>query len=38
MAHPGVVSVLQVIGSDRFKKEVQALGGYDTRDTGKARM
>jgi putative molybdopterin biosynthesis protein len=38
MDHPGVGSVLKVIESDRFKKEVQALGGYDTRDTGKARM
>ncbi len=34
MDHPGVKAVLHLIKQDSFKKKVEALGGYDTRDTG----
>ncbi len=32
---PGIQIMLETIRSDSFKKRVQELGGYDTRDTGK---
>lgn len=32
---PGVKVILEIIEKDAFRKRVQALGGYDTRDTGK---
>lgn len=32
---PKMQLVIEVIRSDRFKRRVQELGGYDTRDTGK---
>ncbi len=35
--HPGVKAILQLIKEDAFKKRVEALGGYDTRDTGVAQ-
>ncbi|MBE3519630.1 MAG: molybdopterin biosynthesis protein [Firmicutes bacterium] len=35
MEHPGVKAILEIIRSDRFKEQVQSLGGYDTRDTGR---
>lgn len=35
LEHPGVRAVLEIMRSDRFKREVESLGGYDTRDTGR---
>jgi putative molybdopterin biosynthesis protein len=32
--HPGVNAILKLIKEDDFKERVEALGGYDTRDTG----
>jgi len=32
---PNIGVMLEVIGSDGFRERVQALGGYDTRDTCK---
>jgi putative molybdopterin biosynthesis protein len=32
---PGVSVALEVVETDGFRERVQALGGYDTRDTGK---
>ena len=32
--HPGVAAVLEVIRSPEFKRRVESLGGYDTRETG----
>ncbi|MFC1719254.1 molybdopterin biosynthesis protein, partial [Candidatus Poribacteria bacterium] len=34
---PGVDVVLEIINEDRFRKRIQALGGYDTRDTGSSQ-
>ncbi len=34
---PGVNVILEIINGDRFRKRVQALGGYDTRDTGSSQ-
>ena len=31
---PGVKAILEIINGDRFRKRIQVLGGYDTRDTG----
>ncbi|MDK2879091.1 MAG: molybdopterin molybdotransferase [Thermoanaerobacteraceae bacterium] len=33
-----VKKMLQVINTDEFKQKVEALGGYDTRDTGKVTI
>ena len=35
LSMPGINVVLEIIKTDRFGKRVKALGGYDTRDTGK---
>ena len=35
--HPGLSILLNTIVSLPFRTEVEALGGYDTRDTGKVR-
>lgn len=35
LTYPLMQSMLEVIRSEEFKTEVLALGGYDTRDTGK---
>lgn len=35
--HPGVSAILDLIVMDDFKSQVTALGGYDTRDTGKVQ-
>ncbi len=32
---PNIGIMLEIIGSERFRERIQALGGYDTRDTGK---
>lgn len=37
MEHPGVAAVLELIKTGEFKRQVEALGGYDTRDTGKVQ-
>jgi molybdate-binding protein/DNA-binding XRE family transcriptional regulator len=33
--HPGLSNLLDTIVSRQFRTEIEALGGYDTRDTGK---
>lgn len=33
--HPGVLQLLEVIGSEHFRAAVMALGGYDLSDSGK---
>ena len=33
--HPGLAGLLDTIVSRSFRTEIEALGGYDTRDTGK---
>lgn len=33
--HPGLTNLLDTIVSRRFRTEIEALGGYDTRETGK---
>ena len=35
LSSPDVSAVLEVTKTDRFRERVRALGGYDTRDTGK---
>jgi molybdate-binding protein len=35
--HPGLSMLLDTIVSHPFRTEIEALGGYDTRDTGKVR-
>ncbi|HHW19245.1 MAG TPA: molybdopterin biosynthesis protein [Firmicutes bacterium] len=35
--HPGVKAVLEIIETPEFKQKVEAMGGYDTRDTGKVQ-
>lgn len=35
--HPGVENLLDTIVSRPFRTEIEALGGYDTRETGKVR-
>ena len=35
---PGVYVILELIKNERFCERVRALGGYDTRDTGKRMM
>lgn len=35
--HPGVKAVLELVRSETFKQKVEALGGYDTRETGVIR-
>ena len=35
MDWPLISKMLEVITSDRFKRRVEAMGGYDTRDTGR---
>ncbi len=35
--HTGIASLLETIVSLPFRTEIQALGGYDTRETGKVR-
>lgn len=37
MDHPGVSAVLRLIQTDGFRTQVGALGGYDTRETGKVQ-
>jgi putative molybdopterin biosynthesis protein len=37
MDHPGVKTVLEIVRTEEFRREVDSLGGYDTRDTGKAQ-
>lgn len=34
-AHPGLSALLDTIASRSFRTEIEALGGYDTRDAGK---
>lgn len=36
-AHPGLAAFLDTIVSRPFRTELEALGGYDTRETGKVR-
>lgn len=35
--HPGVQAVLALIEDEAFRREVEALGGYDLRDAGRVR-
>ncbi|WP_447972663.1 substrate-binding domain-containing protein [Nitrospira sp. Kam-Ns4a] len=35
--HPGLAAFLDTIVSRSFRAEIEALGGYDTRETGKVR-
>ena len=35
--HPGLANLLDTILSRQFRTEIEALGGYDTRETGKVR-
>jgi putative molybdopterin biosynthesis protein len=35
LSTPGVSAILDIMESEKFRKRVRALGGYDTRDTGK---
>lgn len=35
--HPGVQAVLALIEDEAFRRDVEALGGYDLRDTGRVR-
>ena len=35
LSMPSISVVLEIVATDRFHERVQALGGYDTRDTGK---
>jgi len=35
--HPGLSILLDTIVSHPFRREIEALGGYDTRDTGKVQ-
>lgn len=35
LEHPGVKAVLELVKTPAFKERLAALGGYDTRDTGK---
>ena len=34
LQHPGVLAILDIIKSQEFKDQVEALGGYDLRDCG----
>jgi molybdate-binding protein len=34
-SHPTLGNLFDAISSRRFRDEIEALGGYDTRDTGK---
>ena len=34
-SHPGMKIFLDVLGTRRFRQEIEALGGYDTRESGK---
>lgn len=34
--HPGVLQLLEVVGSERFRQAVTALGGYDLAESGQA--
>ena len=35
--HPSIKALLDVIASGNFRSELAAIGGYDTRDTGKTQ-
>ena len=35
--HPSIANLLDTILSRQFRTEIEALGGYDTRETGKVR-
>ena len=35
--HPGLANLLDTIVSRPFRAEIEALGGYDTNETGKVR-
>ena len=37
IAHPGLSALLDTMVSRPFRTEIEALGGYDTRDTGKVQ-
>jgi molybdate-binding protein len=36
-SHPGLSNLLDTIVSRAFRTEIEALGGYDTRETGKVQ-
>jgi putative molybdopterin biosynthesis protein len=38
LSSPGIGVVLELVKSERFRERVQAMGGYDTRDTGKRML
>jgi putative molybdopterin biosynthesis protein len=35
--HPGIESFLDILTSRQFRAEIDALGGYDTREMGTVR-
>jgi len=37
-AHPSIGNLLEAIVSRQFRTEIESLGGYDTRETGKVRQ
>jgi putative molybdopterin biosynthesis protein len=34
-SHPTLAHLFDTLASQSFRNEIEALGGYDTRDTGK---